>query len=252
LAVVLGSGFAGATKGIKISARLACSDIPGFPIAEVKGHEGQVLIGVVGRNPVLLLSGRVHYYEGYEMDRVTFGIRTLAEYGIDSVLLTNAAGAINRTFRPGNFMIIEDHINLMGVNPLRAAVSRDRDLFVDMANAYDATMRNTLNRAARHVGISLRRGVYLAVSGPSYETPAEIRAFRALGADAVGMSTVPEAIVARQCGLRVAGISCITNMAAGASKTGQAISHQEVINISKSLEEKSSRFLRHFIELHEG
>jgi len=182
------------------------------------------------------------------MTLVTFAVRTLATYGITDLLLTNAAGGVNRSFRAGDFMILTDHINLMGTNPLRGAEIAGMPRFVDLTEAYDKGLRRLMERAAKARGIKLRSGVYLAVSGPSYETPAEIRAFAVLGADAVGMSTVPEAIVARQCGLRVVGVSCITNLAAGISKG--KLSHAEVLETAERVKKSGAALIKNFTELY--
>ena len=177
------------------------------------------------------------------MERVTFAVRVLAAYGIRDLLLTNAAGGVNRKFRPGDFMVLTDHINFMGANPLRGGQH-----FVDMTRVYDAKLGALLSKSARVCQIKLRCGVYLAVSGPSYETPAEIRAFARLGADAVGMSTAPEAMVARQCGLRVAALSCITNLAAGISKS--PLSHEEVLETAGNVKGIVARLLKEFGKLY--
>ena len=182
------------------------------------------------------------------MEQVTFPVRVLAAFGVRDLLLTNAAGGVNRRFRPGNFMVLTDHINLMGANPLRGARAAGLPLFVDMSCAYDPGLRRLLHQAARAVGLRLRAGVYLAVSGPSYETPAEIRAFARLGADAVGMSTVPEVIVARQCGLKVAAISCITNLAAGLSR--RKLSHAEVLQTGEKVKVLAALLLENFARLY--
>jgi purine-nucleoside phosphorylase len=198
--------------------------------------------------PILILSGRAHYYEGHDMSVVTFAVRTLAAYGIRDLVLTNAAGGINRKFRPGDFMLLNDHINLMGTNPLRGPAIPGLPRFVDQTEVYDPVMREELKRAGRAAKVRVHSGVYLALSGPTYETPAEIRAFERLGADAVGMSTVPEAIVARQCGLRVAGISCITNLAAGRSP--EPLSHQEVLDTAERVRVLAGQMLKTFVKLH--
>src|ERR1051325_2461542 len=209
LALVLGSGFHHVLGELEVDAEISYAKLPGFPPVGVSGHTVQLLVGRLGGAPVIVLSGRAHFYEGHPMTLVTFAVRALAAYGIRDLLLTNAAGGLNRKFRAGDFMILTDHINFMGTNPLRGAPMPDLPRFVDLTCVYDPGLRRLLHRAGRQCRLKLRSGVYLAVSGPSYETPAEIRAFARLGADAVGMSTVPEAIVARQCGLRVAGLSCI-------------------------------------------
>src|SRR5277367_4015500 len=218
LAIVLGSGFHHALTELRVGKKISYAKIPGFPKPTVSGHAGELYFGHLGKTPVLVLSGRAHFYEGHEMERVTFATRALAAFGIKDLLLTNAAGGLNKNFRAGDFMVLTDHINFMGANPLRGAAIPGLPRFVDLTEAYDKKLRELLFRAGKISKLKLQRGIYLAVSGPSYETPAEIRVFAKLGADAVGMSTVPEAIVARQCGLRVAGISCITNLAAGISK----------------------------------
>ncbi len=182
------------------------------------------------------------------MSAVTFPVRVLAAYGIRDLLLTNAAGGLNPRFRAGEFMALIDHINLMGENPLRGCGARDLSPFVDLSQVYDGVLRRALLQAGRRCGVKLHTGVYLAVSGPSYEPPAEIRAFRKLGADAVGMSTVPEAIVARQCGLRVAAVSCITNLAAGLGRA--PLTHGEVLGTAARVQDAGGQLLRHFAELY--
>jgi len=248
LAIVLGSGFHHVLSELRPEKKIACARIPGFPAPTVSGHTGEVLFGHFGRTPVLVLSGRVHFYEGHAMERVTFAVRALAAFGIRDLLLTNAAGGLNKKFRAGDFMALTDHINFMGVNPLRGPEMPGGPRFVDLTETYDEKLRGLLFRAARLGGLKLQQGVYLAVSGPSYETPAEIRAFRTLGADAVGMSTVPEAVVARQCGLKVAAISCITNLAAGLGRG--KLSHTEVLETAARVKESGAALVKHFAELY--
>jgi purine-nucleoside phosphorylase len=248
LAIVLGSGFHHALAAMKTETTVAYAKIPGFPRPTVSGHSGEAVFGHFGTSPVLVLSGRAHFYEGHPMERVTFAVRTLAAYGVTDLLLTNAAGGINQTFRAGDFMALEDHVNLMGTNPLRGPAVSGLMRFVDLTDTYDDQLRQLLLAAGKASGIKLRLGVYLAVSGPSYETPAEIRAFGRLGADAVGMSTVPEAIAARQCGLRVAAVSCITNLAAGIS--ARKLSHTEVLETGERVKEQGARLIRNFAELY--
>jgi purine-nucleoside phosphorylase len=243
LAIVLGSGFHHALTELRVDKKISHAKIPGFPKPTVSGHAGELYFGHLGKTPVLVLSGRAHFYEGHPMERVTFAVRTLAAFGVRDLLLTNAAGGLNKKFRAGDFMVLTDHINFMGTNPLRGAPS-----FVDMTQVYDARLSALLFKAARKCKMKLQRGVYLAVSGPSYETPAEIRAFAKLGADAVGMSTVPEAIVARQCGLNVAAISCITNLAAGISK--ENLSHTEVLETAEKVKVLAAKLLKTFAELY--
>jgi purine-nucleoside phosphorylase len=248
LAIVLGSGFNHVLRELDVDAAIPYAKLPGFPKPSVAGHDGKLFIGRLGGTPVLVLSGRAHYYEGHSMERVTFAVRALAAFGIRDLLLANAAGGINRRFRPGDFMVLNDHINLMGVNPLRGEAVPGLPRFVDLTRTYDGGLNRLLRKAARGCGVRLHAGVYLAVSGPSYETPAEIRAFARLGADAVGMSTVPEAIVARQCGLKVAAVSCITNLAAGRSR--QALSHAEVLETGEKVKNLATLLLKNFAKLY--
>jgi purine-nucleoside phosphorylase len=248
LGMVLGSGFHHVLQNLEVDAEISYEKLPGFPPVGVKGHAGKLYTGQLGGTPVIILSGRAHFYEGHPMSLVTFAVRTLAAYGISDLLLTNAAGGINRNFRAGDFMMLTDHINLMGTNPLRGAEIAGLPRFVDLTEAYDKGLRRLTERAAKACGLNLRSGVYLAVSGPSYETPAEIRAFERLGADAVGMSTVPETIVARQCGLKVAGISCITNLAAGRSR--EPLSHKEVLETAERVKSMAAQLLAHFAKLY--
>jgi purine-nucleoside phosphorylase len=245
LAIVLGSGFHHVLAALDVDKKISCAKIPGFPVPGVSGHAGELIFGRLGGTPVLVLSGRAHFYEGYAMEQVTFPIRTLAALGIRDLLLTNAAGGINQKFRSGDFMVLTDHINWMGANPLRGGAGPDRPRFVDMTHVYDAKLSALLVRAGKDGNLKLRRGVYLAVSGPSYETPAEIRAFARLGADAVGMSTVPEAMVARQCGLSVAAVSCITNPAAGRGRG--PLSHAEVLETAERVKGLAVELLKNFM-----
>jgi len=225
LAVVLGSGFGKLAECVAQARSMAVAEADGFAPVNVVGHAGRIICGELAGREVLLLAGRAHYYEGHSMEQVTFPMRVLAELGIGTVLLTNAAGAINPAFGAGDFMALSDHINFIGVNPL-AGVKTERSRFVDLTEVYDSNLRSLLVKSAPP-GTKVHQGVYIAVSGPTYETPAEIRAFRTWGADAVGMSTVPEAIVAHQCGIRVAALSCLTNKAAGVA--GTKLNHQEVL-----------------------
>ncbi len=248
LAIVLGSGFHHVLTELRVNKKISYAKIPGFPKPTVSGHAGELYFGHLGQTPVLVLSGRAHFYEGHDMERVTFATRTLAAFGITDLLLTNAAGGLNKNFRAGDFMVLTDHVNFMGANPLRGAAIPGLPRFVDLTEAYDKKLRELLFRAGKISKLKLQRGVYLAVSGPSYETPAEIRAFATLGADAVGMSTVPEAIVARQCGVRVAGVSCITNLAAGISK--ENLSHTEVLETAERVKKSGAQLIKNFAELY--
>lgn len=244
VAVVLGSGLGAFADGLSGLSTVPYADIPGWPASRVIGHAGKLVSGSCHGRPVLALSGRVHFYEGHGLDVVTFATRVLGRLGVKIVVLTNAAGGINAQFAQGALMIIDDHINWLGANPLVGA-NEDRFglRFPDMSGVYSRRLRAIAEEAAQAIGLRVEHGVYLAVSGPSYETPAEIRAFRVLGADAVGMSTVPEAIVARHMGIEVLGISCIANMAAGI--VPQPITAEEVI-------ETTSRVRAEFIGLLEG
>jgi purine-nucleoside phosphorylase len=248
LALVLGSGFNHVPRELDVDAAIPYAKLPGFPKPGVAGHDGKLVIGKLGGTPVIVLSGRSHFYEGHPMERVTFPIRALAALGIRDLLLTNAAGGVKRRFRPGDFMLLTDHINLMGVNPLRGDATSGLPRFVDLTRTYDAGLNRLLRKAAHACKLRLHSGVYLAVSGPTYETPAEIRAFARLGSDAVGMSTVPEAIVARQYGLNVAAVSCITNLAAGRSR--QLLSHVEVLETAGKVQDRATVLLKNFAMLY--
>ena len=250
LAIVLGSGFHHALTELRVDKKISYAKIPGFPKPTVSGHAGVLYFGHLGKTQVLVLSGRAHFYEGHDMERVTFATRTLAAFGITDLLLTNAAGGLNKNFRAGDFMALTDHINFMGTNPLRGEAIPGLPRFVDLTETYDHKLRELLFKAAKSSKLKLQHGVYLAVSGPSYETPAEIRAFATLGADAVGMSTVPEAIVARQCGMRVAAVSCITNLAAGISK--EHLSHTEVLETAERVKKSGALLIKNFADLYEN
>lgn len=226
--LVLGSGWGGVVDElVEVVEAAAYEDIPGFPVSTVEGHKGRLVKGKIAGVPVWIMEGRFHYYEGYSMREITFPLRVLARLGVRGVFLTNAAGGISSSFRPGQLMVIEDHMNFMGVNPLRGPNEDAFGLrFPDMTEAWDARLRDVILEEGEKNNVPLHLGVYLAVSGPSFETPAEVRAFGRLGAGAVGMSTVPECIVARHCGMRVVGISCITNLAAHVG--GTPLTHEEV------------------------
>jgi inosine/guanosine/xanthosine phosphorylase family protein len=247
LAVILGSGFGPVAQALTVEREFAYRDLPGFPVGCAPGHAGKMVVGLWHGVPMAVLSGRAHFYEGFDMGEVAFGTRVLADMGVKTLLVTNAAGGIHPDHRVGDFMILSDHINLMGTNPLRGAVPAGRTRFVDLTRAYDEALRAKLRQAARAARARVHEGVYLAVSGPSFETPAEIRAFRALGADAVGMSTVPEVVVARQCGLRVAGLSCITNAAAGLGGAAQVVSAEEVLEVARRREGQATRLVGEFV-----
>jgi purine-nucleoside phosphorylase len=233
--VVLGSGLGSVVDAVKIDTTIPYAQIPGAKASTVIGHSGQMVFGYVGKLPVVILSGRMHFYEGYEMSEVMLLSRVVGRLGIKKLLVTNAAGGVNTSFKAGDLMLISDHINLMGVNPLRGPNIDDLGLrFPDMTEAYPEDLRKIARDVGKKLGLKLQEGVYLALSGPTYETPAEIRAFRTLGADAVGMSTVPEVIAMSHMNIPVLGISCITNMAAGVLK--QKLHHQEVMDTAKRVE----------------
>jgi purine-nucleoside phosphorylase len=244
VAVVLGSGLGGFAESLSAAKVFAYEMIPHWPPTRVAGHAGRLVAGTAASRRVLALAGRVHTYEGHDIGAVTFAIRVLGRLGVRTLILTSAAGGINARFRSGALMVIDDHINLMGTNPL-IGPNEDRfgRRFPDMTDVYSRRLRDLADEAAQAIGLSLEHGVYIAVTGPSYETPAEIRAFRALGADAVGMSTVPEAIAARHMGLEVLGLSCISNMAAGMSSG--PVTQEEVIDTT-------GRVRAEFIALVEG
>jgi purine-nucleoside phosphorylase len=247
LALILGSGFQHGLGALRVATEISFGDIPGFSPVGVTGHEGKLVFGRFEHQPVIVLKGRAHFYEGYSFQQITFPVRALAEFGVTDLLLTNAAGGIHRRFRQGDFMAVTDHINLMG-DPLRGVASPGQPRFVDLTKVYDPGLHGMVKKAASKSQIRLHEGVYMGVSGPSYETPAEIRAYSRLGADAVGMSTVPEAIVARQCGLRVAAVSCITNLASG--RAPGPIQHQHVLSAMEKKKEAVTEFLRQFAMLY--
>jgi purine-nucleoside phosphorylase len=247
LAIVLGSGFDCPLDPLPLGVVIPYEKIPGYLSVKVPGHSGTVVIGKLAGEPVLLLRGRTHFYEGHPMSSVTFAVRSLAQYGIRDLLLTNAAGGINSKYLSGEFMVIKDHLNFMGENPLRGPLVAGMSSFVDLSRLYSPVMRRLLKKAAKAAGLTLREGIYAAVSGPSYETPAEIKAFRRLGADAVGMSTVPEAIVAHQCGMRVAALSCITNPAAGLATS--PLCHRDVLETAARVKRDAIEILTRFTVL---
>jgi purine-nucleoside phosphorylase len=227
IGAILGSGLGAFADSLSEAVSVPYSEIPHFPTSTVVGHGGALVIGRCGGVPIAVMKGRVHFYEGYTLEQVVFPARVLGRFGVKTLLVTNAAGAVNTAFAPGDLMVIEDHINLLG-NPL-LGTNEDAlgERFIDMSEAYDRGLRDVAEAACQASGVRARRGVYLGLSGPSFETPAEIRMFRTLGADAVGMSTVPEVIALRHMGVRVVGLSCVTNMAAGV--LDQKLDHREVL-----------------------
>jgi len=237
--IILGSGLGPLADGIE-GVRILYKDIPHFPVSKVPGHKGNLVIGELEGKKVVAMQGRSHFYEGHSLEEITYPVRVMKEVGAEILMVTNAGGGINKDFKPGDLMAITDHINFMGVNPLRG-----RKEFIDMTFAYDKELIELTEKIASNQEIGMKEGVYIAVSGPSYETPSEIKAFEKLGADAVGMSTVPEVIVAKSLGMRVLGISCITNMAAGILK--KSLSHEEVIETTKKVEAKFKKLIREII-----
>lgn len=231
VAVILGSGLGGLANAIENALRIPFGDIPGFPEATVVGHEGVAIVGNLGKRDVVALSGRFHMYEGHPAAVAAFPVRVFHAMGVRELFVSNAAGGISSRLAVGDLMIISDHLNLMGANPLVGAAQEGETRFPDMTDAYDPGLRKVLRTTAEKLDIPLREGVYAGLLGPSYETPSEVKMLRLLGADAVGMSTVPEVIMARALGIRVAGISCITNAAAGV--TGSALSHAEVLETTR-------------------
>jgi len=246
IALVLGSGLGSFADDFEEAVAIPYEEIPGFVRSTAQGHAGRLVIGKIDSVPVLAMQGRVHYYEGYSLEEVTFPVRTFGLLGIKTLVLTNAAGGINVQLTQGALMVISDHVNLMGVNPLRGPNDeRFGPRFPDMSAVYSPELQALVVDEAKAIGAEVRRGIYGGLSGPSYETPAEIHLLRALGADAVGMSTVPEAIVARHMGVEVLGISCITNMAAGISD--EPINHEEVMATGDRVRETFAELLRRVI-----
>lgn len=243
IGLVLGSGLSDALGRLEREQRLSWKQIPHFPKPTVVGHAGEWVFGILEKKPVLISRGRVHFYEGYSMSEIAFPIRVMKLLGIERVILTNAAGAINTNFTVGDFVLIRDHINTIPDNPLRGEnIAELGPRFPNLLDAYSARLRALAKEAARDVGLELKEGVYIATPGPMYETPAEIEAYKRLGADLVGMSTVPEVIAARHCGLEVLAISVVTNMAAGIR--ADKLTHEEVLEITKRREQDLAELLR--------
>jgi purine-nucleoside phosphorylase len=231
-AIVLGSGLGAFAETLLDAVAAPYGDLPHWPASKIVGHEGRLVIGNVAGKRIAALAGRVHFYEGHDLETVVFATRVMGRLGVKRIVLTNAAGGINTSFSQGALMIIDDHINLLGSNPLLGANDeRFGPRFPDMSEVYSSRLRDVADAVALDKGIAVRHGIYVATTGPSYETPAEIRFFRTIGADAVGMSTVPEAIAARHMGLEVLGISCITNMAAGVLPG--VLAHDEVMETAR-------------------
>lgn len=245
-AIILGSGLGQLAQEIEARARVPYREIPGFPEATVAGHAGELIVGTLGAKPVVALAGRFHTYEGHDIRLAAFPARVSSALGAETLIVSNAAGGINRLWQPGDLMLIRDHINLMFRNPLLGRLE-DGDLrFPDMSEPYDSRLASTARAVAAEQGIPLREGVYAALLGPAYETPAEVRMLEFLGADAVGMSTVPEVIVARAIGMRVLGISCITNLACGLSNT--PITHDEVLETTARAANRFTALVRGIVQ----
>ena len=249
IGIVLGSGLGAAADAVADPIIVAYSEIPHFPRSTVEGHSGRIVAGLLNGTPVAIMQGRVHYYEGYSPAQVTFPMRVLGALGLQAVVLTNAAGGIQDGYRIGQLVALSDHINFMGWNPLTgpneprfASIPGAGLRFFDMTEAYSKRLRALASEAATVEGIDLVEGVYLATPGPSFETPAEIRAFRTMGATLVGMSTVPETIVARHMGIEVLGISCVTNLAAGLG--AEKLSHAEVFEAGRRVEHRLAALLK--------
>jgi len=246
IGLILGSGLGVLADEINDAAVIPYETIPHFPTSTVAGHEGQLVIGSLEGKQVIAMQGRFHYYEGYSMKQVTFPVRVMKQLGIESMIVTNAAGGINETFHPGDLMLITDHINHMGDHPLIG--KNDETLgerFPDMSESYDKQYIKLAEECAQEIGLTVQKGVYVGNTGPAYETPAEINMLNILGGDAVGMSTVPEVIVCRHAGIRVLGISCISNMAAGI--LDQPLTHAEVMETTDRVREDFLKFVKRII-----
>ncbi|MCM3361856.1 purine-nucleoside phosphorylase [Niallia sp. Sow4_A1] len=245
IGLILGSGLGVLAEEIENPVKIPYEDIPEFPVSTVEGHAGQLVFGTINGTEVVAMQGRFHFYEGYSFDKVTFPVRVMKELGVEKLIVTNAAGGVNENFAPGDLMLISDHINNMGTNPLIGPNDSKLGVrFPDMSEAYCNNLREIARNVASKISLKVQEGVYVGNTGPSYETPAEVRMLRVLGGDAVGMSTVPEVIVARHAGLKVLGISCISNMAAGI--LDQPLNHEEVI---ETTEKVKANFLQYVKEL---
>ena len=242
IGLILGSGLGSIADTIEDAEYYNYSDIPNFPTSTVEGHAGRLVIGKLSGKIVVAMQGRFHYYEGYTMQTITFPVRVMKLLGVSKLVVTNAAGAVNKNFNAGDLMVITDHINFSGSNPLFGEnLDEFGPRFPDMSQAYNLELRNKVLAAGKELGINLKQGVYVMFSGPTYETPAEVRMAGILGGDAVGMSTVPEVIVANHCGIKTVGISCLTNMAAGI--LDQPLNHEEVIETSNKVKKDFIRLM---------
>lgn len=247
IGIILGSGLGDLAEEIGEAEIYNYNEIPHFPVSRIEGHKNRFIIGNLQDKYVVVMQGRFHYYEGYSMEEITFPVRIMKRLGVEILIVTNAAGGINKNFRSGQFMLINDHINLSGHNPLIGQNLEDfGPRFPDMSEAYSKDLMKVAKSAALQLNMHLQQGVYAYMNGPSYETPAEVNMLSILGADAVGMSTVPEVIIANHSGIKVMGISCITNMAAGILK--QPLSHQEVIKTSSRISESFKLLFRRILK----
>lgn len=247
IGIILGSGFGDVADIVRDKQIISYSKIGNFPVSTVNGHKGNLIFGRIADKSAVVMQGRVHYYEGYSMDEVAFPVRVMAGLGIKTLIVTTSVGGINKRFKKGDFMLINDHINLMPENPLRG---KKEDVFIDMSNAYDKEFQNIAIKAGKDIGLRLSKGILAALSGPSYETPAEINMLRRLGADAVCMSTVPEVIIARHLHLSVLGIALISNMAAGISP--KPLSHAEVVQAGKEKMKEAAALIEGVIKRIDG
>lgn len=248
IGVILGSGLGDYAERLENQVVIPYTDIPNFPVSTVAGHAGAFVFGTHNGKPVVCMRGNLHYYEGYSMQELSIPVRTMSKLGVKTLIITNAVGGVNTFLKPGDFVLISDHINMSGNNPLIGRNYNDYGpRFPDMGDIYTRRLRTRIKNVADEQGIDLKEGIYLMYSGPNYETPAEIRAFRSLGADVVGMSCVPEAIVARHCGMRVAAISCVTSMAAGVLDNEK--SHETVLATASRVRNEFSRLLNMIISI---
>ncbi|MBC5629943.1 purine-nucleoside phosphorylase [Clostridium sp. NSJ-6] len=248
IGLILGSGLGSLADSIENPEFYNYSDIPNFPTSTVEGHAGRLVIGTLGGKQVVAMQGRFHYYEGYSMEKITFPVRVMKLLGVSKLIVTNACGAVNQDFNAGDLMVITDHINFSGSNPLFGHnLDEFGPRFPDMSEAYNLDLRNKVLNVGKELGLDLKQGVYVMFSGPTYETPAEVRMAKIMGGDAVGMSTVPEVIVANHSGIKTVGISCLTNMAAGI--LDQPLNHEEVIETSARVKNDFIKLMNRVIEI---
>lgn len=246
-ALILGSGLGDMAEEAEEKTAIDYKDIPNFPVSTVQGHKGRLVIGTMSGKKVVVMQGRFHYYEGYSMKEVVFPVWVFKALGVKNLIVTNAAGGVNTSFKPGDLMIITDHINYTNINPLLGPnIDEFGPRFPDLSEVYSKELTEKVKKCADSIGLKMQQGTYAFLTGPSYETPAEIRALRIIGADAVGMSTVPEVIAAKHCGISTVGISCITNMAAGI--LNQPLDHHEVVETAEKVKADFSALIRKIVE----